>query len=501
MLFFFFFFFKQKTAYEIRKGDWSSDVCSSDLTPGTTIQASGPSISRSSVSSWPDATTPRSPAASANRPRRSASNPRSGTPRPTTRSKSPASWEVRTVTPTSAISPAACAAAASTAGPPSVWTVARATSCARAASTAPATTLGMSCHLRSRNTRTPRAVNSRTNAGPSRTCSMGPILAQRRPGSRAASSSASRPLGRSNATISSATAEFPRHALRDARIGEGGGADRHERRARGEVLARVARRTDPPYPDDRDGDRRADFARSQHPYREQRRTADAPRPVPQSPVQRARDRIHQGNGIRPFLFCHPRHARDVGEYRGELHRDGASGNRAAAAHQLAQALGCRAELEPAGLGVGARRIDLERGDHREVRESRDHALVVLHRAAGDVHQDTRAPRRCREPGELVLPHGLEARVRESYGVQHSARELGDARRGVPAARLRRDCFGDDSPQGFEIDHTGHLVPETGGAGSEEDGILEGDAEQPDRRERHRLLAGAATARLRSSSSK
>src|SRR5216117_755481 len=31
MLDHFFFFFKQKTAYEIRKGDWSSDVCSSDL--------------------------------------------------------------------------------------------------------------------------------------------------------------------------------------------------------------------------------------------------------------------------------------------------------------------------------------------------------------------------------------------------------------------------------------------------------------------------------------
>src|SRR5213595_2798365 len=26
-----FFFFKQKTAYEITEGDWSSDVCSSDL--------------------------------------------------------------------------------------------------------------------------------------------------------------------------------------------------------------------------------------------------------------------------------------------------------------------------------------------------------------------------------------------------------------------------------------------------------------------------------------
>ena len=29
-----FFFFKQKTAYEIGTGDWSSDVCSSDLAPG-----------------------------------------------------------------------------------------------------------------------------------------------------------------------------------------------------------------------------------------------------------------------------------------------------------------------------------------------------------------------------------------------------------------------------------------------------------------------------------
>src|SRR3546814_7025901 len=30
---FFFFFFKQKTAYEMRISDWSSDVCSSDLRP------------------------------------------------------------------------------------------------------------------------------------------------------------------------------------------------------------------------------------------------------------------------------------------------------------------------------------------------------------------------------------------------------------------------------------------------------------------------------------
>src|SRR3546814_3152488 len=35
----FFFFFKQKTAYEMRISDWSSDVCSSDLAiPDVTVE-------------------------------------------------------------------------------------------------------------------------------------------------------------------------------------------------------------------------------------------------------------------------------------------------------------------------------------------------------------------------------------------------------------------------------------------------------------------------------
>ena len=34
-----FFFFKQKTAYEIRTRDWSSDVCSSDLSTAMTAIA------------------------------------------------------------------------------------------------------------------------------------------------------------------------------------------------------------------------------------------------------------------------------------------------------------------------------------------------------------------------------------------------------------------------------------------------------------------------------
>src|SRR3546814_3693172 len=35
----FFFFFKQKTAYEMRISDWSSDVCSSDLPAIALVQA------------------------------------------------------------------------------------------------------------------------------------------------------------------------------------------------------------------------------------------------------------------------------------------------------------------------------------------------------------------------------------------------------------------------------------------------------------------------------
>src|SRR3546814_9215518 len=39
VLFVCFFFFKQKTAYEMRISDWSSDVCSSDLAKETSMSA------------------------------------------------------------------------------------------------------------------------------------------------------------------------------------------------------------------------------------------------------------------------------------------------------------------------------------------------------------------------------------------------------------------------------------------------------------------------------
>src|SRR3546814_9678543 len=44
----FFFFFKQKTAYELRISDWSSDVCSSDLPPASSQACSSGVFSRPS---------------------------------------------------------------------------------------------------------------------------------------------------------------------------------------------------------------------------------------------------------------------------------------------------------------------------------------------------------------------------------------------------------------------------------------------------------------------
>src|SRR6056297_3933586 len=43
------FFFKPKTAYEILRSDWSSDVCSSDLATATRSEARAGSSRRSSV--------------------------------------------------------------------------------------------------------------------------------------------------------------------------------------------------------------------------------------------------------------------------------------------------------------------------------------------------------------------------------------------------------------------------------------------------------------------
>src|SRR3546814_1583064 len=82
LIFYYFFFFKQKTAYEMRISDWSSDVCSSDLGLPARALLSFPSLlflawrdrpgaedarSRSTARSWRE----RRPGRKAQAPKRS----------------------------------------------------------------------------------------------------------------------------------------------------------------------------------------------------------------------------------------------------------------------------------------------------------------------------------------------------------------------------------------------------------------------------------------------
>src|SRR3546814_3683624 len=53
VVFFCFFFFKQKTAYEMRISDWSSDVCSSDLIKANHGSGSNIFVTEKDTPDWP----------------------------------------------------------------------------------------------------------------------------------------------------------------------------------------------------------------------------------------------------------------------------------------------------------------------------------------------------------------------------------------------------------------------------------------------------------------
>src|SRR3546814_10128313 len=53
MVFMFLFFFKQKTAYEMRISDWSSDVCSSDLSDERACDDNGTQSRQSDATQCP----------------------------------------------------------------------------------------------------------------------------------------------------------------------------------------------------------------------------------------------------------------------------------------------------------------------------------------------------------------------------------------------------------------------------------------------------------------
>src|SRR5207249_9155353 len=93
----------------------------------------------------------------------------------------------------------------------------------------------------------------------------------------------------------------PGDALRYAWIGEGGRADRDQRSARREILARVARGADPADADHGDRHLLAHAPRRQHADRQKGRPAHTAGAVAEAAVEHARDGVHQRHGVRPLV--------------------------------------------------------------------------------------------------------------------------------------------------------------------------------------------------------
>ena len=145
--------------------------------PGVTMRKPGPTCWRIQLASRAEATIPSTPASFAMSVSRPTSSRTDRISRFHTAAISLGVNDVRTVTARSFRSPDRAATAASIIrGPPDACSVSSSAPRSDAASTACATVFGMSCSLRSRKTRFPRATSSRTTPGPPRVYSSKPTL-------------------------------------------------------------------------------------------------------------------------------------------------------------------------------------------------------------------------------------------------------------------------------------------------------------------------------------
>jgi hypothetical protein len=76
-----------------------------------------------------------------------------------------------------------------------------------------------------------------------------------------------------------------------------------------------------------------------------------------------------------------------------------------------------------------------------------------------------------EPWKILALHSVEARIRESYCVDHPAIELRNSWRRSALSGLGTYCLGYDSAEGIEIHHALKLATVGGRPRSEKEWIL------------------------------
>ena len=125
---------------------------------------------------------------------------------------------------------------------------------------------------------------------------------------------------------------------------------------------------------------------------EQRRAADPARPVTQPLAavivgEAARHRVHDGDAIGAGIARHDGHRPDIRENRRELGDEGKAGARAALRDDLRNARGVGTELDAAGAGVGAGKVQFIRGDAVDALEALDDGRVLDQLETDDVDDD------------------------------------------------------------------------------------------------------------------
>src|SRR5688500_23509 len=202
------------------------------------------------------------------------------------------------------------------------------------------------------------------------------------------------------------------------------------------------------------------------------------------------DRVHQSDSVSASVDSGARRVGNRGKCRGQFHENGFWRHAPRARNEGGKGISISAELHSTGADVWAAHVELESVDPLRVRERLDYGREIFDSISDDVHQDSSGAYVRLEPREILPLHCLEARVRQSYSVDHPPFELRDSRRGGAVTRLRTDGLGYQAAKSVELDDSRELPAVRRGTGCEKKRILKferGRGDGEDRRGRRQFV--------------
>jgi hypothetical protein len=173
--------------------------------------------------------------------------------------------------------------------------------------------------------------------------------------------------------------------------------------------------------------------------------------------------VHHADRVGPSIERDKRHPAEVRKHGRQFRDEWKISLRTAGGHDPANAAGFGAKFDSPGRCVGAGQIQLKSGNTGAPLQSRYNFSVLFNREPNDVDQYMGSSKVVVQPGKVFGAHPIDTRIGESDGVQHTARKLGGAWRGVAVARLQGDRLRDQAAETVEVHYAIELTPESGGA--------------------------------------